>query len=298
MTSIFKTLSDVHLSTINAYLDTSITFNYPDSRSHLEAAIRHSLMAPGKRVRPLLCVAVHQLFKANVTPILPVAAALEMIHTYSLIHDDLPAMDNDDFRRGLPTCHKAFDEATAILAADSLNTQSFQLLAKELPQYFPADACLKSIDYLGQAAGHQGMVGGQVLDIRGSNSETNIDALERLHLNKTGALIRASVVIPSILNQADIRTIGKLEYFGDSIGLLFQVVDDILDVTSDKSTLGKTPNKDIEQNKLTYISLLGLEGAKQKAQQLRDESIELLESFESDTSVLSDFVDYLFNRNK
>jgi geranylgeranyl diphosphate synthase, type II len=297
MTSIFKHLSDVHLDAINAYLNAAITHHYTDARVTLEAAIRHSLLAPGKRVRPLLCIASQNLFSpGEVLKIMPVAAALEMIHTYSLIHDDLPAMDNDDFRRGLPTCHKAFDEATAILAGDALNTLAFQHMAQELPAHFPADLCLQSINYLAKAAGEPGMVGGQILDIYGSSSQDNIHALETLHLCKTGALIRASIVLPSILNKAGIRSIAKCEYFGDTIGLLFQVIDDILDVSSDKATLGKTPNKDIEQNKLTYVSLLGLEGAKQKAQSLHDEALDLLASFEADTDVLADFVSYLFKR--
>lgn len=305
MTSTFKPFSESHLPAINHYLDTLITKNYTDSRQQLEAAIRHSLLAPGKRVRPLLCIATHKLFTplspgggawGEVASMLPAAAALELIHTYSLIHDDLPAMDNDDFRRGISTCHKAFDEATAILAGDALNTLAFQHLAEVLPQFFPAESCLQAINYLGKAAGEPGMVGGQILDIYSSDTQKDLAYLETLHLCKTGALIRASIVLPAILNQADAKTIEKLEHFGESIGLLFQVVDDILDVISDKDTLGKTPNKDAKQNKLTYVSLLGLDGAKKKAQLIHDEARDLLDFFDSDTAVLADFVAYLFKR--
>src|SRR5271170_4420570 len=213
----------------------------------IHRAMRYSVQAGGKRVRPILCLESARIFSADVTPVLPIACALEFIHTYSLIHDDLPALDNDDLRRGKPTCHKKFGEAIAILAGDALLTLAFQTLAAASLEH---ERRVRVIAEIGGAAGTvNGMIGGQVADLEAEKKPVNASELEYIHRSKTAALIRASIVSGGIAGGAAIEDIERLRRFGEHIGWAFQVVDDILDVEETSAALGKTAGKDQAQNK-------------------------------------------------
>lgn len=281
-------------------------FQFDDPRQILQDAIRYSLTAKAKRIRPLLTLAVFLLYQPpdRISNILPLAAAIEMIHTYSLIHDDLPAMDNDDFRRGVPTCHKQFGEDTAILAGDVLNTYVWELLAKELPKNFPATESLFVIQKLAYSLGLQGMAGGQMMDLKAdqTNSVTFQETyLNQLHQLKTGALLTASVELPAILLKIDETSLTHLQHYGEDIGLLFQIVDDILDVTGNKEELGKSAGKDSAQNKVTYMSLWGYKKSSAKATELAKSAQNHLHSLQhvskSYLQVLSDLVEYILKRS-
>lgn len=292
----FKDFSSTHLSKINTTLQESIAITFSDSRTPLQEAVSYALNAKGKRIRPLLCISVYELFHSNIDPILPFSAAVEMIHTYSLIHDDLPALDNDDLRRGKPTVHKQFDEATAILAGDTLNTLAFEYLSTSLPRYFSAQASLAAIRILARHSGIHGMIGGQILDIQAEGKESNFEELKQIHHLKTGKLIETCFEAPAILAGASQKDCSLLTEFGSKIGLLFQITDDILDVTSDASTLGKTPNKDIEQNKLTYVSFLGLEGAKKEKDRVFTDALKIIESLDLNTETLREIASFIHSR--
>src|SRR6266403_547209 len=219
----------------------------------IHRAMRYSVQAGGKRVRPILCLESARIFSADVTPVLPVACALEFIHTYSLIPDDLPALDNDDPRRGRPTCHKAFGEANAILAGDALQTYAYEVLAK---LRCPADRRVRIIAEIAHDTGTvDGMIGGQVLDLESERKKPTAEILEYIHRSKTGALITASLVSGGIYGGGSDQQIEKLRAFGRAIGLAFQIVDDVLDVTQSSEQLGKTAGKDTATEKATYPSL-------------------------------------------
>lgn len=225
-------------------------------------AIRYSLEAGGKRVRPMLCLLAAESVGASVEMALSGALALEYLHTYSLIHDDLPAMDDDDLRRGKPTCHVAFGEAHAILAGDGLQAEAFAVLASDAS--IPADRRVEAIILLAEASGWLGMVGGQALDLEGEAVESyGLDHLKTIHRLKTGALLRASLEIGGVLGGAESCSRGALRSAGAYLGLAFQIQDDILDATSDAVTLGKRTGKDAGKGKITYPALLGLDGARQ-----------------------------------
>jgi geranylgeranyl diphosphate synthase, type II len=236
----------------------------------IHRATRYSLFAGGKRIRPALVLASCEAVGGPRQEVLPLACAVEMIHTYSLIHDDLPAMDNDDLRRGRPTCHKVFGEAIAILAGDALLTRAFHLLAE-----LPADATeavvrrrLAATAILGEASGTLGLVGGQVLDLESEGKRIAAEALERLHRAKTGALLSACVRGGAVLGGATPEQLERLTTYASAIGLVFQIVDDILDVTQSAAQLGKTAGKDVAAQKATYVSLHGLERAREMAAEL------------------------------
>ncbi len=234
--------------------------------SVLHQAMRYSLLAGGKRLRPALCIAAGEAFGAEEAGLLPVACALEMIHTYSLIHDDLPSMDDDDFRRGRPTCHKAFGEANAILAGDALMTLAFRILAVEGILQGRESARLQTIADVSAAAGTPGgMVAGQVLDLEGERHPVDAAGLDRLHAAKTGALLTVSVVAGARCGDVGEEDLGRLRDFGVSLGLAFQIADDILDVTGTSEELGKTPGKDKASGKSTYPALYGLDGSRERA---------------------------------
>jgi geranylgeranyl diphosphate synthase type II len=237
----------------------------------IHRAMRYSVQAGGKRVRPILCLESARIFSADVTPVLPVACALEFIHTYSLIHDDLPALDNDDLRRGKPTCHKKFGEATAILAGDALLTLAFETLANA-----PIDPARRVaiLSHVAASAGTvNGMVGGQVADLEAEGRTIQATELEYIHRSKTAALIRASVVAGAIGGGADDENVARLKRFGETIGWAFQVVDDILDVEESSAALGKTAGKDAEQQKATYPALYGLEKSRHFAKELESRAM-------------------------
>lgn len=258
-------------------VDNYILDSLKESESNkLKEAVIYSIKAGGKRIRPILCIAVWELLhKINnsrlgldleihsddYAQILPLAASLEMIHTYSLIHDDLPAMDNDDFRRGLATNHKVFGEAMAILAGDTLLSESFSVLCK-LSEYYESDKVLELIKYLSKSIGMNGVLGGQALDIANVNfNEVDKDYLIKVNRAKTGALIKASVVCPAILIGTT-EDIDVLSIFGEALGFAFQLIDDVLGATSSKEVLGKTPKLDTKNFKITFVELLGLEKTK------------------------------------
>src|SRR5579872_1830382 len=243
----------------------------------IHRAMRYSVQAGGKRVRPILCLESARIFGADVTTVLPVACALEFIHTYSLIHDDLPALDNDDLRRGKPTCHKKFGEANAILAGDALLTLAFETMANA-----PLEAARRVaiLSHVAASAGTvNGMVGGQVADLEAEGRAIKPEELEYIHRSKTAALIRAAVVAGAIGGGADDENVARLKRFGETIGWAFQVVDDILDVEESSAALGKTAGKDQSQQKTTYPALYGLEKSHAIAADLEAKALAKLEPY-------------------
>ncbi|TAA08038.1 geranyl transferase [Pseudoxanthomonas winnipegensis] len=242
----------------------------------LHAAMRHAALGGGKRMRPLLVYAAGTLTGADEATLDAPAAAVELIHAYSLVHDDLPAMDDDAMRRGRPTVHVAFDEATAILAGDALQTRAFEVLADA---HVDPALCVAWLQTLAQASGVAGMCGGQALDIDATGQQQSLAALQRMHALKTGALIRASVRLGALAGGADAATLQRLDRFADALGLAFQVRDDILDVEASSETLGKTAGKDAAQDKSTYPALLGMNGAKARLDDLAAQMRDLLAPF-------------------
>lgn len=260
----------------------------------IHRAMRYSVQAGGKRVRPILCLESARIFTADIAPVLPIACALEFIHTYSLIHDDLPALDNDDLRRGKPTCHKKFGEATAILAGDALLTLAFETLANA-----PVDAARRVaiLSHLGASAGTvNGMVGGQVADLEAEGRAIQPDELEYIHRSKTAALIRASVVSGAIGGGAADEDVARLKRFGETIGWAFQVVDDILDVEESSAALGKTAGKDAAQQKATYPSLFGLEKSRQFAKELEDRAMKEIQPYGARAARLRELAELIVQR--
>ncbi len=263
----------------------------------LHSAMRYSVLNGGKRMRPMLTYCTGKALGIPLSALDGPACAVEFIHVYSLIHDDLPAMDDDDLRRGKPTCHVAYDEATAILAGDALQALAFEVLAKDPTITATAEGRLKMIMALTKASGSQGMVGGQAIDLQSVGTQLNLPELENMHIHKTGALIRASVNLAT-LTKADVEeeVATKLDQYAKCIGLSFQVKDDILDEESDTATLGKTQGKDKDNNKPTYPALLGLAGAKKKAQELHEKAIESLSGFGEEADLLRDLSLYIIQR--
>ncbi|MDM7321842.1 MAG: polyprenyl synthetase family protein [Gammaproteobacteria bacterium] len=243
--------------------------------ARLVEAMRYAALGPGKRVRPFLVYATGELTGTEATVLDAPACALELIHAYSLVHDDLPAIDDDDLRRGRPTCHRAFDEATAILVGDALQARAFELLAKA--PGLTAETRLTMIATLARAAGHQGMVGGQAIDLAAVGQQRTLTELEQMHRLKTGALIETSVIFGALAGQANEAMRDALTRYARAIGLAFQVRDDILDVTANSQTLGKTQGKDAARDKPTYVSLLGLDPAQALAKELCDEALAALD---------------------
>ncbi len=262
--------------------------NKIQSPARLQAAMRYSVLGGGKRLRPLLTYATGLGLGADVALIDPSAAAVELIHCYSLIHDDLPAMDDDDLRRGQPTCHRAFDEATAILAGDALQTLAFEILADHEQAWTP-ESRLEAIKTLTRASGGSGMAGGQMLDIEAENNQISLNELETLHSLKTGALIRASVRLGAIAAGCqDKQCLADLDEFAKLIGLAFQVQDDLLDVESSTEVLGKKAGADQALNKMTYPSLLGVDVAKVHLKNLYQRASATLEKLPLETQHLQE----------
>ncbi|WP_346840211.1 farnesyl diphosphate synthase [Microbulbifer sp. SAOS-129_SWC] len=282
---------------VEAALTAALADRDGNSVELLFAAMRYAALGPGKRLRPALVYACAESL-AGPAPAAAdcdaAAAALECIHAYSLVHDDLPAMDDDDLRRGRPTCHIEFDEATAILAGDALQTRAFELL-------LACDAApalkLQLLDELASAAGARGMVAGQAIDLAAVAADLDLAQLERMHRLKTGALIRASARIGALLGGADDTQLAAVSRYAEAIGLAFQVQDDILDVTADTATLGKTQGADAARNKPTYVSLLGLDGARAKLAELHGEALAALAPLGGDTMQLRLLADYIVQRS-
>lgn len=274
-------------------------FSFPDgSEQQVSKAMYYSLSNGGKRLRPFLLTKIADLFEIPASVSFAVAASLEMIHTYSLIHDDLPAMDNDDFRRGKPTCHKQFDEATAILAGDGLLTYAFETLAKA--PNIPNDIKIKLCSLLAERAGaFNGMIAGQMLDLQSEKtpSLSNEEVIKHIEEMKTGCLIAYSCQAGAILGNASEDQYNRITSYARKIGIAFQISDDILDVIGDSKLMGKTLGKDATQNKLTFVSLYGLEKAKSIAQQLIQEAKEQINTFGPKALVLEELADFIIQRN-
>ncbi|AMV72763.1 polyprenyl synthetase family protein [Desulfuromonas carbonis] len=264
----------------------------------LHQAMRYSVFAGGKRVRPLLMIAACEAVGGDPELVLPAACAMEMIHTYSLIHDDLPAMDDDDFRRGRPTSHKVYGEATAILAGDGLLTEAFILLSNpDLQEAVPVAIVRQVIHVMARCAGSLGMVGGQVVDMESEGKEVNLPTLEYIHTHKTGALILAAVQCGGLLGGASDSAFQALSRYGEAAGLAFQVADDILDVVGDQAEIGKDVGSDAARGKVTYVALLGLEPARQRARELRDRAVAAIEPLGDAAEPLRQIAHYIVNRS-
>lgn len=266
----------------------------PKSDDIVSRAMRYSVENGGKRIRPELVLSFCEACGGDSEKAMPLACAIEMIHTYSLIHDDLPCMDNDDFRRGKPSCHIAFGEEYALLAGDALLTLAFETAAKAP---LPAERIVEAISVLSSAAGSAGMVGGQVMDLQNEGKKVDLDTIEKTDALKTGELIRAACVMGCIAAERE-DMIPVAEEYARCIGVSFQIVDDILDVTSDAATLGKPIGSDSENEKNTYVSLLGIERSKQIVSELTAKAKQALESFDGDSDFLLGFADKMESRNK
>jgi geranylgeranyl diphosphate synthase, type II len=267
---------------------------YPVS---IHKAMRHSIFAGGKRLRPILCMEAGRMVAGSLpTGIEELGAALEMLHTYSLIHDDLPALDNDDLRRGRPTCHKVFGDAVAILAGDALQTQAYQVLAR---LKCPAEARVRIVEEIARGTGTvEGMIGGQVVDLEAEHSKPDAATLEYIHRAKTAALITASLVSGGLYAGANDCEVEKLRKFGQSVGLAFQIVDDVLDVTQTSEQLGKTAGKDTTAEKATYPALFGIKESERKADELVQAAFAELESFGERAETLRALARFLVERKK
>jgi len=262
----------------------------------LHAAMRYSVLDGGKRVRPLLAFAAGELAGADVARVNFAAAAVELIHAYSLVHDDMPCMDDDVLRRGKPTCHVEYDEATALLVGDALQSLAFQFLTEQRLCDEPRKQ-LQMVKLLAVASGSRGMAGGQAIDLASVGKQLTLPELEQMHIHKTGALIRAAILLGAYCgNGLNDEQLDKLDRFGKLIGLAFQVVDDVLDCEADTATLGKTAGKDADNDKPTYVSLLGLAGAKEMAQRLHSEALEALSEFGESALRLRELADFIVLR--
>ena len=268
----------------------------PEAR--LQEAMRYSVVGGGgKRVRPILVYAAGQALNVDTEQLDACACAVEIIHAYSLIHDDLPAMDDDDLRRGRPTCHVAFDDATAILAGDALQAFAFEVLASDNAMQTSAGNRIEMIKLLAQASGSVGMAGGQAIDLGAVGKSLVLDELENMHLLKTGALIRASVLLGAMCSpNIQAAKLEALDTYARCVGLAFQIHDDVLDVTADTETLGKPQGSDEQQNKPTYPALLGIEGAQERALDLHQRAIKALEIFDESADILRQLSAYIIER--
>jgi len=287
---------DFYQARINQFLEDKLA-QLEVNDEKLLAAMRYGLLIGGKRMRPYLSYITGDALGLDVSDIDGIAAALECIHAFSLLHDDLPAMDDDDLRRGQPTCHKAFDEATAILAGDSLQTLAFDIVANHS---FTPNAQAKRIElirHLVNATGYQGMCGGQALDISATDKEISLIELEKLHSLKTGALLKASVnMVAEICSNISIEQKNQLALYAEHVGLAYQVRDDIIDIISSDEQLGKPAGSDVAANKSTYPALLGLQGAQQKADNLYQQALQALATLPYNTLNLAEFATFIIKR--
>lgn len=262
--------------------------------SSLENAVRYSILSGGKRIRPFILTEFYKLCNGKNENVYNFAVALEMIHTYSLIHDDLPCMDNDDFRRGKPSCHKVFGEDIALLAGDALLTAAFTVAATATG--FENDKVIRAIKVLSEKAGIGGMIKGQVIDISIVGKSPDAEILTAMYLKKTGCLLEAAAEIGCILAGADQKTINNATVYAQNLGLAFQVIDDILDTTGDEQVLGKPIGSDEKNNKTTFVTLHGIEKSREFADEFTDKALEALDKFEGDNSVLKELTEYLLIR--
>jgi geranylgeranyl diphosphate synthase type II len=279
---------------IEVALDSAVPVIYPEK---IYEAMRYSLLAGGKRLRPILCLASCELVGGTTSMAMPTACALEMIHTMSLIHDDLPAMDNDDYRRGKLTNHKVYGEDIAILAGDGLLTYAFEFIATKT-ENVPPQQVLQTIAHLGRAAGAGGLIGGQVVDVESEGkTDVSLETLNYIHAHKTGALLEACVVCGAILASASEADLQRLSRFAKNIGLAFQIIDDILDITATQEELGKTAGKDVQAGKVTFPSLWGIEESRRQASQLVADAKAQLAVFGSKALPLLAIADFITSRS-
>jgi len=280
-------------------IDEALGSIFANTSSKIVKAMKYSLLAGGKRIRPVLCVASAETVGGQSQDVIRAACALEMIHTYSLIHDDLPAMDNDEIRRGQPTCHVAFDEATAILAGDALLTLAFEVLSSiEFIQENHVLNWMNVIHTLSTAAGYKGMIEGQMQDMAGEGNLLCLEDLENMHALKTGALIEASVAVGAILGKGSLDQIQQLKTYAKNIGLAFQVTDDLLDVEGDPNVMGKDVGSDQARSKSTYPALLGIDQSKQFAKKLVNNALKALDYFDNKAHPLRAIAYYIVDRKK
>lgn len=292
----FLEFTHIHQKLIHDYLDSCLP-SVNEAPEQLHQAMRYSVLNGGKRIRPLLVYAVGSTLGMNTDELTVSAAAVELIHCYSLIHDDLPAMDDDDLRRGKPTCHKAFDEATAILAGDALQALAFEILAQAKLSIGP-ERQLHLFKVLSHACGSQGMAGGQALDLAATGKDLDVVYVENMHNKKTGALITASAMMGAITAGANKSQLQVFQEYGDLIGLAFQIQDDILDIEGETELLGKTQGADIAAAKLTYPAVAGLNVSKYKVQWLHKAAMAKLASSGLDCPLMVGLSDYLIHRQQ
>jgi geranylgeranyl diphosphate synthase type II len=292
---------NVYIQQSNQKVNNALEKLFQDSSNseRLIKAMKYSLMAGGKRIRPVLCLAAAEAVAGNSENALPAACALEMVHTYSLIHDDLPAMDDDDLRRGKQTCHIAFDEATAILAGDALLTLAFEVLSSvQFVDAYHAARWLEVIRLISTAAGYRGMIHGQMLDMMSEGSNLTVDELESIHALKTGALIEASLQCGALLGEASDHQMQLLRQYAQNIGLAFQVTDDILNVEGNPEVMGKAVGTDSIRGKNTYPSLLGSEKSKEFAKNLVNKALQALDAFDKKADPLRALATYIIQRKR
>ncbi|MEA3428263.1 MAG: farnesyl diphosphate synthase [Thermodesulfobacteriota bacterium] len=269
------------------------------SSSRILSAMKYSLMAGGKRIRPVLCIAAAEAVGGKADEVLPVACAIEMIHTYSLIHDDLPAIDNDGFRRGKTTCHIAFDEATAILAGDALLTLAFQILSSiELKNEISASKWLSVVHAISRAAGYQGMIEGQIRDIASEGVALTLNELEGIHSLKTGAIIEVSIYCGAIIGNGSTEQIKQLGLYAKNIGLAFQVTDDILNIEGNPEIMGKAVGTDKIRKKSTYPSIIGINKSREFAEKLAGNALRSLDGFDNRSDPLRAIAGYIVERKR
>jgi len=292
-----KSYFDHHIRRVDKALEVLL----PGERTlpaSLHKAMRYSVFAGGKRIRPILMIATCESVGGDPERVMSAACAMEMIHTYSLIHDDLPAMDDDDFRRGRPTNHKVFGEATAILAGDALLTEAFILLSNpEANREIDPEIIRRVVHTIARCAGSLGMVGGQVVDMESEGKKIDFPTLEYIHTHKTGALILASIQAGALIGGADDAAFAALTRYGEAAGLAFQVADDILDVVGDQAQLGKDVGSDQARGKATYVALLGLEEARRRALELRDMALTALDALGEPAEPLRSIASYIVDRS-
>lgn len=290
----WKVLLDQRINLVNNELEKYMGFKTGKNETIVKA-MHYSLMAGGKRLRPILAIAAYDIFNKNIEEVLPYACGIEMIHTYSLIHDDLPAMDDDDFRRGKPTNHKVFGEGVAVLAGDALLNYAFEIMLQDAIKKDNMKPYIESIKVIADAAGINGMIGGQIVDLESENKIIDEDTLNYIHLNKTAALITAPLKVGAIISNACEEDIQNMEFVGKNLGLAFQIRDDILDIVGEKNKLGKNIGSDESKHKSTYPSLYGLEYSINKVKELTFNVHKVLKQYDNST-FLYELSNYLINR--
>lgn len=293
-TEVFLESARVLRTEIDRHLERYTQYD-ADCPAALRDAIRHSLLAPAKRLRPVLVLMATRACGSEYQRAIPAACAIEMVHTYSLIHDDLPAMDDDDLRRGLPTCHAKYGEAVAILAGDALLAQAFELIARDI---VPAEAAVRCVAELGRAAGASALVGGQADDLEAEFSAGTLAELEAIHRRKTGALFLAALRMGAMVADASQQQFAALDRYGEAVGLAFQITDDLLDYAGDAEAMGKRAGKDLDRGKLTFPGLLGVAESRQRAEQLVAQATDALAVFGAEAAGLEGLARYVLDRNR